>query len=109
VKWTGRLSETGTVQVAGLAATMGIQNTSFTAYATASLGTNNVQVKATDYSNPTNTYELVVTNNGLAKTLSHDANGNLTNAGNGDIMHPTSGIRKVIGIIIRIHSGIVSG
>jgi hypothetical protein len=67
LKWTGRLSETGTVQVAGLAATMGIQNTSFTAYASASLGTNSVQVKATDYSNNarTNTYELVVTNNGL--------------------------------------------
>jgi RHS repeat-associated protein len=60
---------------------MGIQNTSFMAYASASLGTNNVQVKATDYSNNsrTNTYQLVVTNNGLAKTLSYDANGNLTN------------------------------
>lgn len=70
------------VEVAGFAATMGIQNTSFVANATASLGTNTMQVKATDYANNrrTNTYEIVITNNGFAKTLSYDSNGNLTNA-----------------------------
>ena len=82
VRFSGRLDEPGTVQVAGNAATMGIQNTSFVAYADTVLGTNLVTITANDYSNNnrTNTYQIIVTNNSLAKTLSYDANGNLLSA-----------------------------
>lgn len=81
VKFAGRLSETGVVYVANSLATMGIQNTSFVAYPTLSSGTPQVEVKAMDYSTNwvTNTFEVTLTNNGLAKTLSYDINGNLTN------------------------------
>jgi RHS repeat-associated protein len=81
VKFAGRLSETGEVYVANSLATMGIQNTSFVAYATLSTGTPQVELRAMDYSTNwvTNTFEVTITNNGLAKTLSYDINGNLTN------------------------------
>jgi RHS repeat-associated protein len=61
---------------------MGIQNTSFVAYAEAGLGTNVVGVKATDYSDNsvTNNYQIVVTNGATAKTLSYDLNGNLVSS-----------------------------
>lgn len=82
VRYAGRLDEKGTVQLDGKAATIGVQNTNFVAYADTALGTNTITLKATDYSNNTRTnkYQLVVTNNGVAKTLSYDLNGNLTNA-----------------------------
>jgi RHS repeat-associated protein len=81
VKFVGRLGEAGTVEVAGSAATMGIQNTSFVGYATASLGTSLVSISATDYAtnSTTNVYQIVITNAGIARTLSYDVNGNLTN------------------------------
>jgi RHS repeat-associated protein len=51
-------------------------------YAQATGGTNIVPVVATDYSSNsrTNNYQIVVTNNGVAKMLTYDLNGNLTNA-----------------------------
>ena len=81
VRFAGRLDEKGTVQLDGKATTMGVQNTNFTASADTALGTNTLTLTATDYSNNTRTnkYQLVVTNNGVAKVLSHDLNGNLTN------------------------------
>jgi RHS repeat-associated protein len=46
------------------------------------LGTNTVPVVATDYSSnhntQTNTYQLVVTNNGVGETIAYDLNGNQT-------------------------------
>jgi RHS repeat-associated protein len=81
VRFAGRLDERATVQLNGKAATMGVQNTNFVACADTALGTNTVTLKATDYSNNTRTnqYQLVVTNNGVARALSYDLNGNLTN------------------------------
>jgi YD repeat-containing protein len=81
VRFAGRLSEPGTVQVAGSPAVMGIQNTSFVAHAQTTLGTNIVNLSATDYSTNTATtnYLIVVTNNGVTRTLAYDLNGNLTN------------------------------
>jgi RHS repeat-associated protein len=82
VRFAGWLDEKGTMQLDGQSATMGVQNTNFTAYADTAFGTNTITLKATDYSNNTRTnqYQLVVTNNGVAKTLSYDLNGNLTSA-----------------------------
>jgi hypothetical protein len=59
VKFAGRLTETGEVYVANSLATMGIQNTSFVAYATLSTGTSEVEIRATDYStnSVTNIYD----------------------------------------------------
>jgi len=81
VRFAGWLNETAIVTIAGSPATMGIQNTSFIGFAETILGTNTVAVRATDYSNNsrTNNYQVVVTNNGAARTLSYDLNGNLTN------------------------------
>jgi RHS repeat-associated protein len=52
----------------------------FVATVQASLGTNVIPIVATDLNNnrTTNQYQIVVTNTGLAKTLSYDLNGNLT-------------------------------
>jgi RHS repeat-associated protein len=82
VRFSGRLDEAGIVQASGNAATMGIQNTSFVAYADTTLGTNLIAITATDYSNNsrTNTYQIVVTNNSVARALSYDANGDLVSA-----------------------------
>ncbi|TAL04809.1 MAG: hypothetical protein EPO07_04705, partial [Verrucomicrobia bacterium] len=81
VRFKGSLSEQGTVTVAGDAATVNPANTNFVGYAQTSVGTNVVPVVATDYSGNvrSNRYQLVVTNNGAAKTLKYDLNGNLTN------------------------------
>ncbi len=58
------------------------QTTNFTGLADVTLGTNVITVKATDYYAHirTNQFQLVVTNQAVAKTLAYDANGNLTNA-----------------------------
>jgi YD repeat-containing protein len=79
VRFAGSLDELGTVTVAGIEAPLDSRTTNFVGYTQLTEGTNNVTVVATDYSanSRTNTYELVVTNNGAARTLSYDANGNL--------------------------------
>jgi RHS repeat-associated protein len=81
MRFTGSLDELGMVTVAGSAASFDSRNTNFTGFATTTTGTNIVPVIATDYSGNarTNQYQLVVTNNGVARTLLYDLNGNLTN------------------------------
>ena len=68
--------------VAGSPATVNHQTTNFVGYANVGLGTNTVPVVATDYSvnqnSRTNTYQLVVTNNGQSEIISYDLNGNQT-------------------------------
>ena len=79
-RFKGSLNELGTVTVAGSAATVDSRTTNFVGYASTTSGTNTVPVVATDYSNNsrTNNYQIVVTNNGVAKTLTYDQNGNLS-------------------------------
>jgi len=79
-RFKGSLNELGTVTVAGSAATVDSRTTNFVGYANTTSGTNAVTVVATDYSNNsrTNNYQLVVTNNAVAKTLTYDQNGNLS-------------------------------
>ena len=81
VQFAGTLSKQGTVTVAGNAATMNHQTTNFSAYVNVNLGPNTVQIIATDYGNHSqvNNYLLMVTNNGMAKTIRYDLNGNETN------------------------------
>jgi RHS repeat-associated protein len=68
------------VTVAGVSATINRQTTNFTAHATVAGGTNTIAVIAKDYNgnSATNNYQIVVTNNGEAETLTFDANGNQT-------------------------------
>jgi RHS repeat-associated protein len=77
-RFRGSLNETGTVTVAGSPATM-TAHTNFTGYASVSQGTNSISVVASDYNghSRTNSFQVVVTNNGVAKTLTYDLNGNL--------------------------------
>jgi RHS repeat-associated protein len=80
MQFAGRVSKQATVTVGGNAATVNHATTNFTGYANVGLGTNVVPVIAADYSgnSATNKYQLVVTNNGVAKTISYDLNGNET-------------------------------
>jgi RHS repeat-associated protein len=76
----GSLDKQGTVVVNNNVAAVNHQTTNFTGYATVIMGTNVVPVVATDYNgnSRTNKYQLVVTNNGVAKTITYDLNGNET-------------------------------
>ena len=78
-RFRGSMNEIGTVKVAGANAPLDSRNTNFVGYAEAGVGTNVVNVIATDYSanNRTNKYQLVVTNGATARTLAYDLNGNL--------------------------------
>ncbi len=78
--FAGSLNEQGTVTVAGTAAAMNHFTTNFYGYTSVTNGTNVIPVKATDYSanSATNKYQVVVTNNGMAKTITFDLNGNET-------------------------------
>jgi RHS repeat-associated protein len=82
VQFAGYLNKQATVTVAGSAAVVNHQTTNFVGYATMGLGTNTVPVVATDYSSnhntQTNTYQLVVTNDGVGETITYDLNGNQT-------------------------------
>jgi RHS repeat-associated protein len=79
LRFRGSLDELGTVTVAGSSAAVDSETTNFVAYAEVSSGTNIVPVVGTDYSNNsrTNQYQIIVTNNSVAKTLTYDLNGNL--------------------------------
>ncbi len=81
VRFKGSLNKPGTVTVGTNTALMS-QTTNFTGLADVTLGTNVITVKATDYYAHirTNQFQLIVTNQAVAKTLDYDANGNLTNA-----------------------------
>jgi RHS repeat-associated protein len=80
LRFNGSMDELGTVTVAGAAATVDNGTTNFVGYAQVSSGTNVVLVVATDYSNNsrTNQYQIIVSNNAVARALSYDLNGNLT-------------------------------
>jgi RHS repeat-associated protein len=80
VRFVGHLDEPGTVLIGTNAATMGLQSTSFVGFAQTTLGTNVVTITATDYSSNsrTNRYQVVITNNSVARTLTYDLNGNET-------------------------------
>jgi RHS repeat-associated protein len=79
IRFRGSLDSTGTVTVAGSPAPM-LAHTNFTGYANVSQGTNVISVVASDYSghSATNKYQVVVTNNGVAETITYDLNGNET-------------------------------
>jgi RHS repeat-associated protein len=81
LQFAGSLDKQGTVTVNDVAATMNHFTTNFVGYASVTSGTNTVPIIATDYGNHsrTNKYQLVVTNNGVAETISYDLNGNETN------------------------------
>lgn len=80
VMFAGIISRQGNVLVAGSSATM-YQASNFVGYASLTTGTNVVPVSATDYGghSGTNTYQVVITNNGVAESIMYDANGNTTN------------------------------
>ena len=79
IRFRGSLNETGMVIVAGSPAIV-TAGTNFAGNAIVNTGTNTVQVIASDYSghSATNNYQIVVTNNGVAETLTYDPNGNLS-------------------------------
>jgi RHS repeat-associated protein len=78
--FAGVLDKQGTVTVAGNPAAVNHFTTNFVGYANVTSGTNVVQIIATDYNgnSRTNNYQLVVTNNGVAETITYDLNGNET-------------------------------
>lgn len=80
--FSGTLDKPGTVSVNGVPAAVNPHTTNFTGYASVSPGTNVVQVVAADaYGNSrTNNYQIVVTNNGVAQTITYDLNGNEVSA-----------------------------
>ncbi len=82
MQFAGYLNKQAAVTIAGNAAVVNHQATNFVGYANVGLGTNTVPVVATDYSvnlnSQTNTYQLVVTNNGVGETITYDLNGNQT-------------------------------
>ncbi|MGH7953695.1 MAG: hypothetical protein ACREFE_17500, partial [Limisphaerales bacterium] len=80
--FAGSISEQPTnVTVNGTAATINRTTTNFTAYVSVSSGTSTNVIIARDYNNnfATNKYQLTVTNNGVAKTIYYDLDGNQTN------------------------------
>jgi RHS repeat-associated protein len=87
LEFAGVINKPATVTVGGNAAMVNQATTNFAGYATVALGTNVVPVIATDFSgnSKTNKYQLVVTNNGVAKTITYDLNGNETS-----VITPTS-------------------
>ena len=78
--FAGSLNEQAIVTVGGNSATVNHTTTNFMAYVNVTNGTSTNTIIATDYSNNsrTNKYQLVVTNNGVAQTISYDLNGNET-------------------------------
>jgi RHS repeat-associated protein len=80
--FAGSLSKLASVSVNSNAAFVNPHTTNFTGYANVLTGTNVVQITATDsYGNSaTNKYQIVVTNNGVAETLTYDLNGSQTSA-----------------------------
>jgi hypothetical protein len=83
VQFSGNISKAGVVNVAGNSAVMTNQ-TNFAAYVTTHNGTNYAYITAMDQDLNTGVtnYQLVVTNNGVAETLSYDLNGNLSEKSN---------------------------
>ena len=82
VLFKGSLNKPGTVRVGGNPAAFDDRTSNFWGTAQVSLGTNVVPVVSADFNNnrATNVYQLVVTNSGVAETLTYDLNGNLVSA-----------------------------
>jgi len=78
--FAGSISKQAMVTVAGKSATINHQTTNFTGYSSVTNGTNTIPIVANDYNgnSATNKYQVVVTNNGVAKTIAFDLNGNET-------------------------------
>jgi len=78
--FAGSLNEQATVSVAGSSATVNHSTTNFFGYTSVTNGTNVIPVTAADYSanSITNKYQVIITNSGVAKTLTFDLNGNET-------------------------------
>jgi RHS repeat-associated protein len=76
--FAGSVSKLANVSVNSSAAFVNPHNSNFVGYTTVSVGSNVVQITATDsYGNSrTNNYQIVVTNNGIATTLAYDLSGN---------------------------------
>jgi hypothetical protein len=78
--FAGSVNEQPTnVTVNGVTATINRPTTNFMAYVNVAGGTSTNTIIATDYNNnsATNKYQVIVTNNGVAATLTFDANGNM--------------------------------
>jgi RHS repeat-associated protein len=78
MEFAGSVSKQAIVTVGGNSASFNHATTNFLGYTSVTNGTNIVPVIATDYDGnlATNKYQLVVTNNGVAETISFDLNGN---------------------------------
>jgi hypothetical protein len=102
MQFAGVINKPATVTVGGNAAPVNQATTNFAGYASVALGTNVVPVIATDYSNnsKTNKYQMVVANNGVAKTISYDLNGNETSVvtATSTNTYPTMGCSQPDGI-----------
>jgi RHS repeat-associated protein len=92
IYFAGTIDEPATVTVNGVAAkaapdASNSNQTDFSANVTLSPGTDSVAVAATNGNNVTSTknYQVTVANNGVNRILKYDANGNLTNDGNGKV------------------------
>ena len=86
VRFAGQLTnKPGNVLIGTNPAVMDLQRTRFVGFAEMVMGTNIVTITATDFAghSSTNRYQIVVTNNAVARTLTYDANGNLTNVASG--------------------------
>src|SRR5262249_24466937 len=79
-RFAGTLSEAAKVTIQSKAATVGADN-KFSGAATLAVGTNSVDVQATDYSGNTRTSTYQVTVSGTTKSFTHDPNGNMTGDG----------------------------
>ena len=79
VQFSGNITKTGVVSVAGNRGVMTSQ-TNFAAYVVTQPGTNPVRITATDLNGNTgvSNYQLVVTNNTVSRTLFYDLDGNQT-------------------------------
>jgi RHS repeat-associated protein len=84
IHFAGGLSEPANVTVNGVPAKLDANN-NFSADVPLAPGAHNVPVVATDGNGAisTKTYQVTVTDSGVNRTLTYDANGNLTNDGNG--------------------------
>ncbi len=77
-QFSGNITKTGVVAVAGVSAAM-TNGTNFASFVTTTNGTNLIQINAIDQNLNTavTNYQLVISNNGVIATLVYDLNGNL--------------------------------
>jgi len=104
----GSVNETSTVVVAGQSVSvvwtnLAGSNTLFDTSAQVTVGTNDILIIATDYSNnaSTNDYQVVVSNQ-TTRTLLYDLNGNLTNitSGSASTNFQWDAVNRLVGIVV---------